>query len=297
MFSVFSTEWIDITTTPQVYCYYAANNGTAYFDDISLIHEAVQTYKYNDKGELESVTSSDKAVADAYQYENSNLIGSTSSGSGTFQYEYEDPNNDHLVTKVTNDNVANSISYDEAGNSIGSTLANIYDTNYEKISSSTTYTGKNYISSTTDSNGITTTYAYNGKNQVSGITVPVSDTGIESDTTVKTSYKYDDSDRNSSTYISGKISLNYSYTNGLISQINRGGYIPGRSAAQTRTYSFTYDAFGNRLSTSAGDRTLATYTYDAKNGRLNKMTYGNGVQESYTYDYLDRVTAISYSYV
>lgn len=41
------------------------------------------------------------------------------------------------------------------------------------------------------------------------------------------------------------------------------------------TYSFTYDDFGNILSTKIGDTALSTNTYESGNGNLSKVTYGN----------------------
>ena len=40
---------------------------------------------------------------------------------------------------------------------------------------------------------------------------------------------------------------------------------------------------------------LATYTYAAGNGKLTRMTYGNGEYEDYTYDNLDRLVKVTYN--
>ena len=45
----------------------------------------------------------------------------------------------------------------------------------------------------------------------------------------------------------------------------------------------------------AGNRTLATYTYGPCNGKLQRITYGNGSYEDYSYDSLDRVKTIQYN--
>ena len=58
----------------------------------------------------------------------------------------------------------------------------------------------------------------------------------------------------------------------------------------SQSYGFTYDTFGNILSTTVGDRTLASYTYAQKNGLLSRMTYGNGDYINYAYDRLGRTT-------
>ena len=58
---------------------------------------------------------------------------------------------------------------------------------------------------------------------------------------------------------------------------------------------FTHDAFGNTTNVKAGDNTLASYTYNAGNGKLNTLTYGNGDAVQYVYDALDRISEIKYN--
>ena len=61
------------------------------------------------------------------------------------------------------------------------------------------------------------------------------------------------------------------------------------------TYTLSYNAFGNASSVKAGDNTLATYSYNSHNGKLNKVTYGNGYIEEYTYDDLENLSKIWYT--
>ncbi|MCR3600445.1 RHS repeat protein, partial [Salmonella enterica subsp. enterica serovar Mbandaka] len=77
----------------------------------------------------------------------------------------------------------------------------------------------------------------------------------------------------------------YTYENGRLSTIVTG----------SSTYSFTYDVFGNNTGIDVGDRNLTDYTYNARNGKLAKITYGNGFVVNYVYDELDRVKSISYN--
>ena len=66
-------------------------------------------------------------------------------------------------------------------------------------------------------------------------------------------------------------------------------------------YTFVYDVFGNATSitnkaqTSGDTNTLVSYTYNANNGKLDTMTYGNGLAVKYTYDALDRISEIWYN--
>jgi len=49
-------------------------------------------------------------------------------------------------------------------------------------------------------------------------------------------------------------------------------------------YSFTYDRYGNNVTTNVDSRTLATKTYLNNNGPLQKIDYGNGQSVGYIYD-------------
>ena len=66
-------------------------------------------------------------------------------------------------------------------------------------------------------------------------------------------------------------------------------------------YTFVYDVFGNATSITTKEltynntNTLVSYTYNANNGKLDTMTYGNGLAVKYTYDALDRISEIWYN--
>ena len=80
--------------------------------------------------------------------------------------------------------------------------------------------------------------------------------------------------------------VNYSYSNlDRISDIT----------TATTNYSFTYDNFGNVLTISAGGCTLATYEYNKNNGKLNKVTYGNGLIVEYVYNSLEILSEVWYT--
>ena len=60
-------------------------------------------------------------------------------------------------------------------------------------------------------------------------------------------------------------------------------------------YVLAYDSFGNTASVSVGDVALASYTYNSYNGKLNKITYGNGYIEEHVYDTLENLSEIWYN--
>ncbi len=65
---------------------------------------------------------------------------------------------------------------------------------------------------------------------------------------------------------------------------------------KSTVYSFTYDKFGNPTSVKAGDNSIASYTYNGRNGKLNKVTYGNGFSVDYVYNDIELLKEIWYNY-
>ena len=66
-------------------------------------------------------------------------------------------------------------------------------------------------------------------------------------------------------------------------------------STESTTYAFTYDVFGNATSVNAGSNELAEYTYNQNNGKLNKITYGNGLSAEYVYNELELLTEVWYT--
>ena len=146
--------------------------------------------------------------------------------------------------------------------------------------------GGNLLASATDARGNSTTYAYaTNQNKAAGVPSAVTD--------AKNVTKYQNYDfstgRMTGQGIDGVADVSYTYDeNGQLEELARSGHYG--SEAMSQSYGFTYDTFGNILSTTVGDRTLASYTYAQKNGLLSRMTYGNGDYINYAYDRLGRTT-------
>jgi len=274
---------------------YANNNGSAYLDNLSLIREDVQTYSYDEEGNLIQAGSSASEEKASYSYDGADLISAAMPGSGTCNYTYKQTGNTHLAETVTCDDLKMSLEYSAAGTNTLSTLESTSNTSGKKICSSASYSADgDHVSYSEDANGISASYSYDNKNQLSSSAVQSSETLSNGDVT--TNYTYDSIGRSKTTYISGKISLDYSYTDGMLTGITRGGYIPGNSTKQSQSYSFVYDEWGNTAQTRLGDDTmLASYEYAPNNGNLIKMTYGNGAYIEYEYDNLDRIVKVSYN--
>ena len=60
-------------------------------------------------------------------------------------------------------------------------------------------------------------------------------------------------------------------------------------------YVFTYGEFQQLTSVKAGGKVLATYEYNEYNGKLIKITYGNGLIEEYEYNDLEMISKVWYT--
>lgn len=78
-----------------------------------------------------------------------------------------------------------------------------------------------------------------------------------------------------------KGAVEYGYVKDQLDTITHNGF----------DYSFTYDTFGNPLSTKVAGQTLSTNIYGPRNGFLERMNYGNGAYIEYLYDSLYRVNS------
>ena len=254
----------------------------AAFDNISLRQEPCNTYTYDSEGNLTAVNAAGSDSNFTYSAGNK-LTKSQTKANGTYTYKYENSNNNHLVTKITNDNVSMNITYDKYGNSTATTLSSDSNSSAGKIVTSAKYSDDGtQLLSQTDANGSTTEYAYNAQRTVRSQKDAMGTTN---------GYSYfSENDRPKTNYITNVISAGYEYSCGNLVTVRRSGFITLGGTKQTQYYNMGYDSFGNMTSISVGSRKLASYDYGSQNGNLRSMTYGNGTKVSYTYDIFDRVT-------
>ena len=97
-------------------------------------------------------------------------------------------------------------------------------------------------------------------------------------------YEYDDEHRLTSIVVEGKRKVNYAY--------NENNYLE-KIIFGTKEYNFIYDEFMNHKSLAIGNTPLIINNYEAYNGNLNSVTYGNGDVVSYEYDEFDRTKTIT----
>jgi len=96
-------------TSVKVECAYDNNINTAYFDNISLTLEPVQTYSYNEDGKLVASTATG-TTQQSYTYSGANLTSMVAGGNGTYTYTY---NEAHQVRTATNDGVTLPCFFDQ----------------------------------------------------------------------------------------------------------------------------------------------------------------------------------------
>ncbi|MEO1515198.1 MAG: RHS repeat-associated core domain-containing protein [Bacteroidota bacterium] len=123
----------------------------------------------------------------------------------------------------------------------------------------------------TDPDGGRTTYTYDGNNRLTSLTNPQME---------MTRFTYDDGGRLTRQIHANGTIINYQYDSGdrLLSIENR------RSTGDLiSSLTYTYDRFGNRLSSTDQSGARDSYSYDGDN-RLTQVRYKSGLQEQYSYD-------------
>ena len=248
---------------------YNYNINTAYFDGIQLYKEEFgNSYTYDDDGNVTSVVDL-QGQKTQYQYTSNNLTKIIQGGTTKMTYTYDA--NHNVKTATTATGVVYEFAYDKWGNNTSVSIVN----GTSKITSTATYTSNgNYLSSTTDALGNTTTYGYNTQTGVLAWVKHPEDT-----TATRTEYTYDAMYRLASTTaeISSNNVLNasYTYTDDLLTQIQ----------TNSSTYNLAYSDFAQLSSVKVGSWSLATYSYtEDKNRYLQSLDYGNGDSVDYTYD-------------
>ena len=281
----------------HIYCAYDYNSGTAWFDNIALRQEPVQTYAYNAKGNVSSVTQSDIATEKGeYASNGVDLTSYTAITGVKYSYTY---NGKHDIAKEEGGGLTTTYTHDTSGNTTGSQMTGS-GTDYTLLQSTMT-PDRNHTASVTDTNGSQTSYTYNASTeQLTGTSTYNPETGK----TISTNRVYNASNgRQTQMYIDGVLSMSYAYKNGGLSSLTRKSY--RNSIGQWQSYGLAKDVWGNTSavtvsastngSTYSGTRTLASYTYAANNGNLTGMTCGNGDSISYSYDSFDRLIKTRYN--
>lgn len=252
--------------TKQVNC--------AYFDHIQLIKDAAQSYVYDDKGNLVSVTANAEQKNNmTYDGEDNLTVYKDAIGSPT-TFEYQE-NTHNLLSVKTPKGVKSVYTYNGKGQATASETQNAAGN--LKITTGTGYTAASgsitagaYVSYTSDEHGNKTTYGYD---MPTGALLTTTD--ANDNTTTST---YNDKYTRLESVTAGESKVSYTYDGNRIKTITFG------DDEKHETYSFDYDAYGNVEETKVGSVPLSTNIYGTRNGALQQSNYSNGDGIKYDYD-------------
>ena len=278
-----------------VYCAYDYNANDAYFTNISLVLEPAETYSYDSKGNPIAATDGNAKTASEFFADSQRLKSYTTPGGAKHTLGYDTSNN---LQEDTLAGLTNYTYHNTSGSATTSMTCKGYSGDYLKSQNIYDNTGR-FRAASEDANGVRTQYGYDA-----GTAHLLSTTAANG--TRQDYHYYNNSDRVDFTYIDGKASMEYVYTQGQISDLIRKAYLGTTGFWQH--YLLGYDVFGNmtrvQVCASSAERegytapvTLASYTYEGNvnNGRLAMMAYGNGDSVSYTYDAFDRQRTAAYN--
>lgn len=310
--------------TIKVSCVYDYQSalGTAYFDNISVVEVrdgSAESYTYYDNGMPK--TYDNGGYQEWYYYADNNtstnLTKKITSTKGITEYSYDSQNR---ITQEVYSEYTGTFEGDESAITITPRTKTTYVYNsYGLLTNTTVRTveksgtslvdtvpanvisaDKTYntaagsrifgsLATETDTLGQITRYFYdNNTGRLKAVINPDQQSGLV--------YTYDhlgnislvepaSYSSSGTTAITNAESASYSYSNGRLTTIT----------TESSTFTFAYDVFGNNIGIDVGSRDLADYTYNSRNGKLSKITYGNGFIVNYVYDELDRIKEIKYN--
>jgi RHS repeat-associated protein len=315
----------DAAGNTTVYGYDSANNRTYVKDP----KQNTTQFAYDSRHRLQTTTYPDTARKGfAYDTAN-NLISVTDQAGATIQYAYDNANELQSVVQTNAPDATHNTTifgYDPEGDltswtdANGHTTQNVFDVFSELtsetfpaggVSQTRTYDSAGNVLTLQDFNGKTTTYSYDSLNRLLSRTpdptlpdaverftyTPTGRRASMTDASGTTTYTYDSLDRLSSK-ATPQGTLSYAYDAASnVSSISS-------SNANGTSVAYTYDQL-NRLSTVVDNRlpsgqNTTTYSYDPASN-LTRMIYPNGLQFTFAYDPLNRLTgmnagASSYAY-
>ncbi len=281
-------------STIQVSFVYDYNSGTACIDEFNLVKTSSTSYAYNEDGDVTKEIAGTDVTTYTYDPDSNNYTVQINNES-----EYTVTRDEfYNITGISQDGIAMNITNEDGKFTAITTTGT--DGSYLYSSSLYSSDGK-FVTAEQDTNGNTINYFYNANEQLEAMQT-VKPGSMTTSNTVLHEYTYNDNGFLSMEYISGIVSLAYTYDGDKISSILRGGYIKDVDEKQNMSYNYTYNPFGNLETISIGSNTpLVTYEYPegdktpyAGNCNPSIIHLANDNLIGYTYDKLDRVVLIQY---
>ena len=256
---------------------YTANNQVQTLQD--PFNASPTSFTYDGAGNLTTVKDP-KGNTTRYLYDGfGNLISQTSPDTGTTSYDYDSLGRLTRMTRA--DGTATTLSGYDAANRVGQiqagnqTITLAYDS---------CTNGKGHLCSITDSSG-STSYGYRLNGQLS------SQTNIIGGTSYTTSWTYDNRERPTSmTYPGGNV-VSYSYdTNSDVTGVT--ATIGGVTHTVASSFVYSAHGLGPMTKMTSGNSLLSTLTYDT-DYRLTKVNTGSIKSLSYGYDADNNLTSLT----
>lgn len=257
--------------------YHQANS--AYFDNVQLVKDVAHSFTYDSEGNLITVQK-DADQKSSMEYSNNNLTKSVDPKGYAFTYDYDSKHN--LTKSTSQNNITYNYSYNKTGNPTQLEVLN--PAKDASILTTQEYTADNaFVSKATDQDGNEVTFTYDNSGRIT--------CGSDSTGTVVRSYRQDN---DVLTSVSKYVEDMYETVENQYTYSSTYKNLTGVKSKST-SYSFLYDAFGNRTQTKVGSQALSTSTFAPKNGVLQKVTYGTGQYVGFTYDSFNNLSAQSYN--
>ena len=304
--------------TITVMIMYNDHAGDGYFDSISLTKDSYNSefYDYYPSGYLSTYSNSKAKTWYCYD-DNNNLISAVSTDKSVVLYTYDSQNrvkreyhgryqgvfppSAAITVNDISGKYYNSYNYNSYGQLYAAWTYDMSDESHQSYSVTeyNTQSGSHIfgtVANKIDALGNITRYFYNQNNGRLLAEIAPDGNGV--------CYQYDgmgnltevlraeiNSTQNGYTAVTGgNVSYSYDSATKRLSTITT-----HPTSASSTTYTFSYDNFGKTSSVSVGSRTLASYSYNSENGKINTLTYGNGLTVKYVYDSLDRISEIKYN--
>ena len=246
-------------------------------------------FGYDEQGRLTSVSNETDTPGSPQVYTSTytptNKVATITDPLGhSITFDYDDA--DRMLRQTDAESRSKEFRYDAAGH-----RTQILDSSLVVVEAYA-YTANGQVGSTTDGNGNTTVYAYDGFDRLLQTTYPDLSTEVLSYNPTDTiqqkqlrggqtvTYLYDDLDRRTSQAYPGQTDT-YGYD--LVGRLTQ-------AANSTDTVTRVYDDAGRLTSVTSGGRTVGLM-YDANSNR-QRLTFSDSSYVQYTYDELNRMTAI-----
>lgn len=261
---------------------YTEQANYVFYDHLMLAKEPAETYAYDSKGNVTSVSANAEQKNDM-SYDGNDLKTYKDLAGYETKFNYDSKHN--LTSMESATGITTSYSYSGTGNVLSTEMKNSAGT--QALRSENTYSEEEsslgilagaYLTKTSDQNGNETSYMYAmSTGAMQSVTDPAGNV---------TTYAYYGNDERLAGVSSGGTEVTYEYETRDGVMLNRLSEITvtgEEEGAPSENYRFEYDKWGNVTKTYVGNTALATTAYN-DSGMIEDITYADGYSKWYTYN-------------